>query len=186
LTNFIHSFPEPWNQFAKFLKDKPFLIREEALLYVPKTGYFFSESFVCLLKEGSGSCFSILPLSFREEIIGICTLSSQDSVEGLKGFLQRVKKITIDNEAPLNAGNLNLLLRAFKERLWARCPLWVNRLADLANLLEDSIKTFNENKFQDFSEVLPITAGDRACLLDYVNQAVKLPQASPAEEKTQL
>jgi hypothetical protein len=53
-----------------------FKIREESLLHIPRTGYFFYQSFIQLLRDGSGDCFAIIPLSFREEIIGICTFSS--------------------------------------------------------------------------------------------------------------
>ena len=50
LTNFLHSFPQPWNHFNKFLAIEPFKIREESLIYIPKSGFFFSRAFIKLLK----------------------------------------------------------------------------------------------------------------------------------------
>ena len=80
LTNFMHSLSGLWTLFQKFLMDPGFKIRKEALLYVPQTGYFFRKSFIKLLREGSGDCFAKLPLSFREEVIGICTYASCEDV----------------------------------------------------------------------------------------------------------
>ena len=94
--------------------------------------------------------------------------------------------MTTEYEAPLREGNLNTLLRAFKDQLSNRSPLWVKKLGDLIGCLNNAIKAFNENKFQNFREVLPIAEGDNICLLGFMNSAVKLPGGTKVEEMKSL
>ena len=139
LTNFIVSFPTPWEYFCDFLTKDPFCIRLESLAFIPKTGYIFSSSFISLLTEGSGECFARLPLSFREQTIGICSFSSSPTVESLRGFLHEVTCLTLKNELLLHEGNLNVLLQGFKDQLRLRCPLWVSKLEALLVPLKEAV-----------------------------------------------
>ena len=97
-------------------------------------------------------------------------------------FILDVTQLTIAQENPLKKADFNLLLQSFIEELKSRNELWVNKLRDLSSILGNIVKTFKDNKFLNFNEVLSVAKGDNGTLIQYMNSAIQLPTSNKTEE----
>jgi hypothetical protein len=111
LNQYINAQSHTWEVFIEFLVEKPIELRKEILNFVPRTGFFFTGSFILSLKEKEGGVYSDLPMFIRQRIIEICIYSSTINIDILKHFIKEIGELTLKHDTLLIKSDFQDLLK---------------------------------------------------------------------------